>query len=62
MKITEDQFETFEEIILTDQMSAADVHAELSANPEFENWYRTRSLNRQNNCTTKSENDPNSAA
>jgi hypothetical protein len=45
-QIAEDQFELYEAIILSGQVSKEDVPILLSVNPKFENWYRRRAQDR----------------
>lgn len=45
-QIAEDQFELYEAIILSGQVSKEDVPILLSVNPRFENWYRRRAQDR----------------
>lgn len=45
-QILEDQFELYEAIILSGQVSKEDVPILLSVNPKFERWYRRRAQDR----------------
>ncbi len=45
-QIAEDQFELYEAVILSGQVSNEDVPFLLSMNPKFENWYRRRAQHR----------------